>query len=438
MPKEYEVPRGFRDFPPEMVILRKKVIGRIEEIFKRYGFDPIETPAVELWETLKGKYGEEAEKKLIFRFSDPFDNIEYGLRYDLTVPLARFVASYSIPMPFKRYHIGPVWRRELKPRKGRYREFLQCDVDIVGGPHPEADAEIVNIINDVIQEFGFRHYRIKLNDRRILAGFFEEQLELGDPAKVLAVYRTIDKLDKFSIDQIREELKELGLTVEKIEKIEEIISIRGKPDEKLDEVLELSKSQNVEKGVEHLREMLNFVDKREYLFLDLSMVRGLDYYTGPIFETVVDEPNIGSLTGGGRYDNLIKLYGGPDLPATGTTIGVERLIDAGLELGIFSLDEKTYTRVFIATFTRDTYVEGWRLANELRSAGIPVQVDLMRRSVSKQQEYVRKKGIPIIVYLGKKELASGKITIFVRETEERLEVPIKDFVETLKGILKKV
>ncbi len=432
MPKEYPIPRGFRDFPPEMAILRKKVLRKIEEVFIKYGFDPIETPAVELWETLSGKYGEEAEEKLIFRFSDPFDEIEYGLRYDLTVPLARFVASYSIPLPFKRYHIGPVWRRELKPKKGRYREFVQCDADIVGSPYPEADAEILNLINDVMNKFNLKDYIIKINDRRILAGFFEEQLNLGDEEIILAVYRTIDKLDKLTVEEVEDELRKLGLNNEKINQIKEIISIRGKPEEMLDEIEKLTSNQNVLDGVNHLREMLDFVIDKSKLFLDLSMVRGLDYYTGPIFETVVEKPAIGSLTGGGRYDNLIKLYGGPDLPATGTTIGVERLIDAGLELGLFNLKEKTYTKLYIVTFDRETYSFAWKIASQLREKGLPVQVDLMRRNIKKQQEYARKKGIPIVAFLGRKELETGKITLYYRETEKREEIPLNQLVDKIK------
>ncbi len=432
MPKEYPIPRGFRDFPPEMAILRKKVLRKIEEVFIKYGFDPIETPAVELWETLSGKYGEEAEEKLIFRFSDPFDEIEYGLRYDLTVPLARFVASYSIPLPFKRYHIGPVWRRELKPKKGRYREFIQCDADIVGSPYPEADAEILNLINDVMNKFNLKDYIIKINDRRILAGFFEEQLNLGDEEIILAVYRTIDKLDKLTVEEVEDELRKLGLNNEKINQIKEIISIRGKPEEMLDEIEKLTSNQNVLDGVNHLREMLDFVIDKSKLFLDLSMVRGLDYYTGPIFETVVEKPAIGSLTGGGRYDNLIKLYGGPDLPATGTTIGVERLIDAGLELGLFNLKEKTYTKLYIVTFDRETYSFAWKIASQLREKGLPVQVDLMRRNIKKQQEYARKKGIPIVAFLGRKELETGKITLYYRETEKREEIPLNQLVDKIK------
>ena len=436
MPKEYDVPRGFRDFPPEIMILRKKILGKIEEIFKRFGFDPIETPSVELWETLSGKYGEEAENKLIFRFDDPFDNIQYGLRYDLTVPLARFVSSYSIPIPFKRYHIGNVWRRELKPRKGRYREFVQCDVDIVGSPYPEADAEILNIISAIMDEFNLRDYVIKLNDRRILYGLFEEQLGLDSYSKILAVYRTIDKLEKIGISGVEEELIRLGLEQNQIDFIKDIITIRGPPEKTLQQVAELSKNENVETGINHLSEMLDFVNRKDALFLDLSMVRGLDYYTGPIFETVVKEPEIGSLTGGGRYDNLIKLYGGPDLPATGTSIGVERLLDAGLELGIFKIEQYTYTKLFIVTFDRESYLAAWKLADRLRSKGIYVQVDLMRRSIRKQQEYVSKKKIPIIAYLGKKELSENKITIYIKEEEKREEIPINDLINYLKNILK--
>ncbi|MEM4556214.1 MAG: ATP phosphoribosyltransferase regulatory subunit, partial [Acidilobaceae archaeon] len=203
MSREVRLPRGFRDFPPEVMIVRKKVIEKIASVFERYGFDPIDTSIIEYWETLAGKYGEEAESKLIWRFKDPWSEREYALRYDLTVPLARFIAMRpDISLPFKRYHIAPVWRHE-EPQKGRYREFYQCDADIVGSPYPEADAEILDLVVDVLKEIGFRDFKVLINDRRILSGVFENELRLSDP---IPVYRIIDKLDKIGAEGVRKEL----------------------------------------------------------------------------------------------------------------------------------------------------------------------------------------------------------------------------------------
>ena len=434
MPK-YRVPKGFRDFPPEIMILRKKVIETVEKIFIRYGFDPLETPVLEYWETLKGKYGEEVENKLIYKFQDPWSKVWLALRYDLTVPLARFVASQMLTLPFKRYHISRVWRHE-SPQKGRYREFWQCDVDIIGSPYPESDAEIINIILDIMSAFNFTRYTIRVSDRRLLAGIFEEELGLREYGKerMLAIFRAIDKLDKIGIDGVRRELEKLELSSDEIERVVDIISIRGNYNDILSEVnSRFPNNENVKLAVRHLEEMFDFINNRKYVVLDLSLVRGLDYYTGPIFETYVEEPKIGSLTGGGRYDDLIRRYGGPDLPATGTTIGIERIIDAGLELGLFGLNKKTYTVAYIVCIDRELYRYCWEIANRLRSAGIPTQIDLMRRKQRKQREYSEKKNIPFVIFIGHKEKESGKLTVYDREKQKRYEkLTIDETIELLK------
>lgn len=419
----YKVPKGFRDFPPDVMILRKGVIETVERIFVRYGFDPFETPAIEYWETLKGKYGEEVENKLVYKFQDPWSETWYALRYDLTVPLARFIASTSVSLPFKRYHIGRVWRHE-SPQKGRYREFWQCDVDIVGSPYPESDAEIVNVIIDVMSAFNFAKYAIRVNDRRLLTGIFEEELGLRDFGKerMLAIFRAIDKLDKIGADGVRRELEALELPQDHVDRIMSIISISGDYNDILSEInSRFANNENVKIAIQHLEEMFEFVKDRKRVVFDLSMVRGLDYYTGPIFETYVEEPRIGSLTGGGRYDDLIKRYGGPDLPATGTSIGIERIIDAGLELGIFKLDKKTYTTVYIVCLDSELYRFCWEIADRLRDAGIPTQVDLMRRKERKQREYCESKNIPYAIFIGRKEKESDRFTVFDRRNQQRYE-----------------
>jgi histidyl-tRNA synthetase len=362
---EARPPRGFRDFTPDLMILRKRLFSKLEEVFQRYGFDPIDTPAVEYWETLAGKYGEEAESRLIWRFEDPWSGRKYALRYDLTVPLARFITNHQeIPLPFKRYHIGPVWRHE-EPQKGRYREFYQCDADIIGSPYPEADAEIVNLAIDAIKALGFESgFKVRLNDRRLLKGIFEEELGLQDP---LDVYRIIDKLDKIGIEGVKNELlNKVGLSKGLVDKIVEIISIEGRPNEILDEVeRKYGKNENVKVATDHLRELLDLVRQEEFVILDLSLVRGLDYYTGPILEVVLDRPRIGSVAGGGRYDNLIGMFLGKDLPATGVSIGIERIIDAGLELGIYNLNVKTLTKIQVIVLDKNSYKYAWDVTYRL-------------------------------------------------------------------------
>jgi len=427
-------PAGFRDFPPELMLLRKKVIRKIEEIFEKYGYDPIDTPAIEYWDVLKGKYGEEAEKKLVWRFTDPWSGREYALRYDLTVPLARFIANKGdVPLPFKRYHIGLVWRHE-EPQRGRYREFYQCDVDVIGSPYPEADAEIINIILEVMNLFNFEEYTIKVNDRRILKGIFEEYLGIDKP---YPVYVIIDKLDKIGLEGVRKQLRE-KLSEEMTLKIEEVISLRGKLFEVLEKVEEkFGSNQSVKMGVNHLREMFELVNDLSKIFLDLSMVRGLEYYTGPIFETVVNKPRIGSLTGGGRYDELIGMFIGRKIPATGTTIGIERLLDAGIELGLFKLDKKTVTQIYIVSLTEKTRKEAWKLAKELRDHGFKVSLDLSRHKQNKQRKYAQKLDIPILIFLGEKELEENTATIYSRRTGERTVVPRNQLIDALENMLGK-
>ncbi len=432
MPK-YSVPKGFRDFPPDIMILRKKILRIIEETFIKYGYDPIETPALEYWDTLKGKYGEEAENKLVYKFKDPWSEKWYALRYDLTVPLARFLSNHVVQFPFRRYHISRVWRHE-NPQRGRYREFWQCDIDIVGSPYPEADAEIVNVLSEALENIGLKDFKIKLNDRRMLAGIFEETLSLKN---VISVYRIIDKLDRIGYKGLREELAKARYSNDIIEKISEIISISGLPENVLDEIEEMyGRNRKVSEAIMHLREMMDFIKYKNKVSIELSLVRGLDYYTGPIFEYVVEKPKMGSIAGGGRYDNLIEIYTGKHTPSTGGSIGIERVIDAGLELGIFRLDRKTYTKVYVLSLKHDkeTYLYSLAIANMLREKGIPTQVDVMRRSEQAQRRYALKKGINIVVYVGSKEVSERKVTIYDRTRNIRKVVALKDVVKAVKEI----
>lgn len=422
------IPRGFRDFPPPVMILRKKILGKIEDIFKRYGFDPFETPALEYWETVKGKLGEEAESRLMFIFPDFFSKEWYTLRYELTFPLARYIAMHpDTPLPFKRYHIGSVWRHE-EPQRGRYREFWQCDADIVGSPYPEADAEVISVNIDVMRAFNFEDFTVRINDRRLLTGIFEEELGIANP---LPIYRAIDKLDKIGEDGVRSELERLGLHGSIVERIARLISIRGDFDD-VARSYRTFENEKIKTALDHLEEIFSIISD-DRLVLDLSLVRGLEYYTGPVFETSVSEPRIGSLAGGGRYDKLIALYSGRDVPATGVSIGVERLIDAGLELGLFNLDERSYNEVFVVSIRRENWRYAWRVASMLREGGVSTSLDLMRRSQAGQREYANKMGVKIIAFVGPQEEETETVTLYSRDV--RKTVKISELVSSVKELL---
>jgi histidyl-tRNA synthetase len=426
-------PKGFRDFPPEDEILRKEIFSRIEKIFQRYGFDPIETPMVEKWETLAGKYGEEAENRLIWRFKLSYSEKEFGLRYDLTVPLARFVARFNPRFPFKRYQIGRVFRYE-DPQKGRYREFWQCDVDIVGESSPLADAEILNIVIDVFEEFGFKNYTIKVNDRRILREIFEKFLGISDYLTILKIYRIIDKLDKIGKEKVLLLLKELNLGEKVLKQIESFIDASKLSNEEIFRYLESFDSSEIKAAIESLKTILEFSKKKDRIKIDLSLVRGLDYYTGMIYEAVVEEPKIGSLSGGGRYDNLIGVFTGNKIPAVGGSIGVERLIDAGLELGIFKKEKKTYSKIGIV-YTKDVDVKKvWEIADYLRSKGINIFVPFEGYSgILDGVKDLDKRGIQFALIVGRKEIEEGKLTLQNLLTRERQVVKLEEIDKIVKG-----
>ena len=428
--KKFRPPKGFRDFPPDIMLLRKEVLSRIERVFQRYGFDPIETPILEYWEVMAGKYGEEAENKLMWRFKDPWSDRWYALRYDLTVPLARYLATHSeTPLPFKRYHIGPVWRHE-DPQRGRYREFYQCDVDIVGSPYPEADAEIINVIDSVMKEFNFSNYVIRLSDRRILKAILEIELGLKDS---IPIYRAIDKLDKIGLNGVKGLLLKSGLSPDDVGKIIDIISIEGSNEEVLNTIeSKYGSSKLVKESLTHLRGILEFVEDESHIKIDLSLVRGLDYYTGPIHETVVSKPKIGSLSGGGRYDDLLEMFLGKKVPATGGSIGVERLIDAGIELGVFKLSKKTITQVYVVVMNEECMRYALDVVKALRNAGINTSFDVTRSKEEKQRKYAKKLNIPILIFIGDKEVSNNTVTIYVRERNERLEVKKESMIKEVK------
>jgi len=432
MMKVLNPPKGFRDFTPEEMIVRKKVIALIEETYISYGFDPIETPVLEYWDLLKGKYGEEAETKLIYYFKDPWSEKWYALRYDLTVPLARFLAKRSFPLPFKRYHIGRVWRHD-RPQRARYREFWQADADIVGSIYPESDAEVINVTISALRKIGFNDFKILINDRKLMETLLGQIIKNGD---FFSIYRAVDKLDKIGKEGVVEELKRLGLSQEIIEKIFGIIRFKGDLDS-LKDFLEETPYYNeeVKEIIDRLEEIDELLIDKNKIEYSLSLVRGLDYYTGPVWEVKISNVEFPSVGGGGRYDNLLKIIIGKDLPATGTSLGIDRLVDAGRELGLFNFDEKTLTKVAVLCMDRRFYKDCWQITNELRSNNISAVIDLMRRKFDKQREYANKKGVRILVILGEKEFKEGKATIVDRELNERMEVPLSQLITMIKDIL---
>jgi len=422
------LPSGFRDFAPDIAIVYEDVLDRIKRVFRLYGFEPLYTPHLELWETLKGKYGDEAEKLLIWRFEDIWSKEWYALRYDHTVPLARHIASMSYSLPFKRYTIGSVFRHE-RAQRGRFREFLQADVDIIGSPHPEADAELINLVYDVMKELGFDNFRIKLSDRRILSGILRSRFGIDDE---LDVFRAIDKLDKIGRDGVRRELEKY-VDEKQAEEILDIISISGPLNNCLEKLEAEYSNELSARGIDHLKELSKFILPRvsKNIEFALELVRGLDYYTGPVWEVVIEEVGIGSVGGGGRYDNLLGIYAKKDIPATGTSFGVDRLIESGLELGIFSLEPMK--AVYVISMSPNLYRYAWSLADKLRMRGIPAELDLMRRKHTKQREYARKKRKSILVFVGQKEIESGKLTIYY--DGERYELPENDAIKKVQELL---
>ncbi|MEM4426636.1 MAG: HisS family protein, partial [Acidilobaceae archaeon] len=332
----------------------------------------------------------------------------------------------------KRYHIAPVWRHE-EPQKGRYREFYQCDADIVGSPYPEADAEILDLVVDVLKEIGFRDFKVLINDRRILSGVFENELRLSDP---IPVYRIIDKLDKIGAEGVRKELVDKKYSEELVNAIMKLIEIRGNPFESL-EVLcsKYSANTNVQKGCKHLLEALDLVNNVEYIEFDMSLVRGLDYYTGPIFEAVLSTPKIGSIAGGGRYDNLIGLFTNKEIPATGVSLGLERIIDAGLELGLISLSKLTVTEAQVIVIDWSFLKYAWKVLKILRSNGIKARIDLSRLSEEAQRRRAKRLRVPVLVFVGQREVETNTATVYHTASGRREVVSLDELPKIVNLLL---
>lgn len=419
---EPRLPRGMRDTLPQKMLQRRYVIGVVERVFERFGFEPLQTPVLELQQTLLGKYGPDAEK-LIYDAKHRDGSEELALRYDLSVPLSRVVAmNPTLQKPFKRYQIAPVWRAE-RPQKGRYREFYQCDADIVGTSSMLADAEIIAMIFTILSELGFKQFVTKLNNRKVLTALGEYS---GVPPALLgSLYRALDKLDKIGADGVRDEMVKNEIPVDTVNRVLDLVALPVD-----DFSAWMDKFRDYPQGIEGLQELAQLKQFAadmgvlpERLQIDLTMVRGLEYYTGPIFETVVTEPKIGSLTGGGRYDGLIGLFSKNSQPVTGTSLGIERIIDVMDELNMYPPDlGKTVVDVFVTVFDAERRGTSLALAMELRAAGVNTEVWYDLDSLGKQLKYAAARGVPFVVIVGPDEAAAGVVTLRNLATGEQQQV----------------
>lgn len=427
--------RGMRDILPEVMLPREELLQKVRETFRRWGFAPLATPAIEFKEILLGKYGAEAER-LFYKLEHDKENL--ALRYDLTVPLARASAMYpELPTPFKRYQIQEVWRAErAQPRQGRFREFLQCDADTIGTDSLAADAEIIALSVYILREIGFTKAITKLNHRQLLRGMMESA---GFPSEAeMDVCRIIDKLDKIGEEGVRKELNEAGFATVNVDSLFEVILARDN-DENLLSMVEKKWGGNprIAKGIKDLREIISltasFGTPKSNLKIDLALSRGLDYYTGTIFESVSPEqPHIGSLTGGGRYDDLIGLFSKRDIPAVGITIGLDRILSALIDAGKIE-GAKSPSRVLVTIFDENFIGDSIELARKLRDSGVSADIYLEPRKLAQQFAYADKQGIPYVAILGENELKKGVVALKEMASGGQREVSFGELLEIVKA-----
>ena len=448
------IPKGTRDFSPIEMAKRNYIFDTIKEVYALYGFQQIETPAMETLQTLMGKYGEEGDK-LLFKILNSGDFMnkvseeelternplhlaarlcEKGLRYDLTVPFARFVVMHreEIQLPFKRYQIQPVWRAD-RPQKGRYREFYQCDADVVGSDSLLNEVELMQIVDTVFTRFGIR-VQIKINNRKILSGIAEV---IGEADKIVDITVAIDKLDKIGIDNVNAELREAGISEEAIQKLQPIISLSGSNEEKLQTIAEvLAGSEIGLMGVEETRFILNTLKKTELkneIQLDLTLARGLNYYTGAIFEVKALDVQIGSITGGGRYDNLTGIFGMPGLSGVGISFGADRIYDVLNALELYPKDAVNTTQLLFINFGDTETAYCLPYVAKAREAGIRTEMFPDSCKMKKQMSYANSKGIPFVAMAGENEMNEGKLMLKNMETGEQQLVTIDELVLKIKG-----
>ncbi len=456
MAQKPSIPKGTRDFSPIEMAKRNYIFDTIRDVYALYGFQQIETPAMETLQTLMGKYGEEGDKLLFkilnsgdFMSKVPVDEIdgqhplrlaaricEKGLRYDLTVPFARYVVMHrdELQLPFKRYQIQPVWRAD-RPQRGRYREFYQCDADIVGSDSLLNEVELMQIVDTVFTRFGVR-VQIKINNRKILTGIAEV---IGEADKIVDITVAIDKLDKIGLENVNKELAAAGISAEAIERLQPIIALSGTNEEKLGVVSEvLAASETGLKGVEETRYILDTLGKcglNNEIQLDLTLARGLNYYTGAIFEVKALDTPMGSITGGGRYDNLTGIFGMPGLSGVGISFGADRIFDVLNALDLYPKEAVHGTQLLFINFGEKETEYCLPLLGACRKAGIRCEIFPDKAKMKKQMAYANAKMIPFVALAGENEMAAGQVTLKNMDSGEQQLVDIDQLIKTIGGTL---
>lgn len=446
--------RGTRDFGPEQMVKRTFILDTIRQVFQRYGFQPLETPTIENLSVLMGKYGEEGDQLLFkvlnsgdfkAKLSDSDLQADYkslttrisekGLRYDLTVPFARYVVMNrgTLPFPFKRYQIQPVWRAD-RPQKGRYREFYQCDADVVGTDSLLCEAEIVMMLHESLRALGIMDFSVKINNRKILTGIAEV---IGANGMEGPLCVAIDKLDKIGQEKVIQELLERGFTEQNTKALEPIFSISKEANPFAGLRQWLGSSETALKGIEELEEVWEMVNAfgldQPQIEFDVTLARGLSYYTGAIFEVKAGGVQIGSISGGGRYDNLTGTFGVSGLSGVGISLGVDRIYDVMEELALFPDDQTITTRVMLTNFDPEAARYGLRVLNQLRGAGINTEMYPDSVKLKKQLDYADRKHIPFVVLIGSKEMESGQLTLKNMKTGEQSTATVNEIINKVKA-----
>lgn len=452
MAQKPSIPKGTRDFGPEEMIKRTYIFDTIKSVFRTCGFIPLETPAMENLSTLLGKYGDEGDK-LLFKILNSGDYLngitaeqleagsnalstkicEKGLRYDLTVPFARYVVQHQsdISFPFKRYQIQPVWRAD-RPQKGRYREFYQCDVDVIGSRSLINEVELIDIVQKVFAKLGIAVV-LKMNNRKILYGIAET---IGHADKMMDITIAIDKLEKIGLEAVNEELRDKGITEEAVQALQPILSLSGSNSEKLSKLREaIGASETGLKGIEEMETIFGYTDALNIpleIELDLSLARGLNYYTGAIFEVKAKDFAIGSICGGGRYDDLTGIFGMPNMSGVGISFGADRIYDVMTGLNLFPAETKGTTRVLLLNFGKKEELAALKVMQQLRQADIACEIYPESAKMKKQMEYANRRGVPYVVIIGSDELAEGAATLKNMTTGEQTKVAQTELLNLIK------
>jgi len=443
-----------RDFSPAEMAKRNLIFNTIKKHFKRFGFEQIETPAMENRETLTGKYGEEGDRLIfnVLRSGDYLSKVEgdisalssvdlsseisdKALRYDLTVPFARYVVQHQneIAFPFKRYQIQPVWRAD-RPQKGRYREFYQCDADIIGSDSLINEVELIQLFDGVLSELGMKDFSIKFNHRKLLNGLAEI---IGRPEKLIDITVAIDKLDKIGEEKVKAELSAKGLTGEEIEKLQPLFGLEGNNREVVESIKTiLAESEAGLEGIAEVEELLDLIDsiglKQAKLKLDLSLARGLNYYTGCIFEVQTHEVQMGSICGGGRYDDLTGIFGLPNMSGVGISFGADRIYDVMEQLQLFPDDITVQSQLMIANFGKEEANYGLKVLKQLREAEIAAEIYPDAVKLGKQFKYADQKQTPYVLLIGEEEIKTGKLQLKHMNSGEQSSFSIEDVIDKLK------